>query len=199
VVITVIGEVTRGKAVERGGARPGDRIYVSGTLGNAELGLRLLRAGQAHRFPAKLLKTHVRPAIRLELGTWLAGKKVASAMIDISDGLSTDLSHLCVASRVGAQIWADRLPLVQSEKALKAIKRDALDLALNGGEDYELLFTVPKTRESRLRNAPAALRLTSIGEVTRGRQILLVRPSGKTSAIVPHGWDPFRGQATRIR
>jgi len=216
VSVTVVGEVSRGQAVARSGARPGDRIYVSGTLGAAQLGLLLLKYRSARRQPhrnqiqgasrsAKLrfsaLQAHLYPYIRIELGGFLARHRLASAMIDISDGLSTDLSRLCAASRVGASIWADHIPCVRfptsrrghEAPALGRPKLDPLKLALNGGEDYELLFTVSPRNQKRLRQAPGFAALREIGEIVRGRHIALLR-NGREEPLVPGGWDPFRGK-----
>jgi thiamine-monophosphate kinase len=207
--ITVIGEVARGQAVTRAGARPGDTIYVSGRLGRAQLGLEILlkgffRAGVPSGGKVKdggaelrhLLSPHLYPAIRLDLGAWLAKHRVASAMMDISDGLSTDLARLCSASGVGAQIQSDSIPRVVLPQALSKrlhhLKLDPLKMALHGGEDYELLFTVPLRNIKRLSKAPGFSQLTAIGEVTRGRSITLVGPNGSMKPLKPQGWDPFR-------
>jgi len=206
--ITVLGEIAPRLAVPRSGARPGDIIYVSGTLGAAELGLRMMKSGGdwarkrdlgGRRSP---LQAHLYPQIRVTLGTWLARNRIASAMMDISDGLSTDLNRLCIASRVGARIWADRIPCVRvpSRPGLKSrtffagAKVDPLALALNGGEDYELLFTVSPRNEKKLRRAPGFADLTPIGQIERGTSVLLVGKDGKARPLVSLGWDPFRAR-----
>ena len=106
----------------------------------------------------RLLQPHLYPKIRIELGEWLARRKMASAMMDISDGLSTDLARLCAASGVGARLWAERIPRVKIPAARTGLLRkrrlDPLQMALHGGEDYELLFTVPRKNVKRLRSAP---------------------------------------------
>lgn len=196
--VTVVGEVRAGHAVLRSGARPGDLIYVSGRLGEAELGLQLLR--RAKRFtPRKnpLLKKHLYPEPRLELGRWLAGKKKATAMMDLSDGLSTDLSRLCSASGVGALISADDLPCVKQSGTRRGSSKlpSATDLALNGGDDYELLFTA---RPGALPSIPWKFRglpIHPIGQVTSGPNVVLAeprRPFPNVRALSPGGWDPFR-------
>ena len=194
--ITVIGEVGRGLAVTRSGARPGDLIYVSGRLGRAALGLALMEArGRAAKSLAPLLKPHLYPQIRIELGGWLARHCVASAMMDISDGLSTDLARLCGASGVGAKLAAERIPCVRIPAAATRVLRgkplDPLRLALHGGEDYELLFTVARRKLKRLRSAPEFGNCTAIGEIVRGGSIRLVDEKGHATRLAPLGWDPF--------
>jgi len=193
--LTVIGDVTPGKAVLRSGARSGDLICVSGTLGEAELGLRLLQRGLHKRRKRKwkrLLQKHLHPEPRLALGQWLAKSGRATAMIDTSDGLSTDLAHVCEASGVGAKVWADRIPKVSVPSDLRKIGLDPLRLALDGGEDYELLFTVPKRLAQHLPRAVHGVPITIIGEITRGKRILLMDDAGRTKAFRARGWDPFR-------
>lgn len=191
--ITVLGEIKPGRAVTRSGARPGDILYVSGSLGRAELGLRLMRKrlGRERRFE-NLLRPHLYPQIRLDLGAWLARRRVASAMIDLSDGLSTDLARLCAASGVGARITADHIPRIAPTTHLPhSLRSDPLQLALHGGDDYELLFTVPPRHLKKLRSAPGFRQLTAIGGITREKGILLVGSDGSAKPLVPGGWDPF--------
>ncbi len=206
--ITVVGEIARGHAVTRSGAHPGDLIYVSGRLGQAQLGLEILLKRHSPvkaLAPAKkdgaralrrLLRPHLYPTIRLKLGAWLAKHRVASAMMDISDGLSTDLARLCTASRVGAQIRSESIPRVALPatlaKHLKRLKLDPLKMALHGGDDYELLFTVPPRKIKKLSKAPGFSQLTAIGVVTRGRSITLISPDGSGKLLKSQGWDPFR-------
>jgi len=195
--VAVLGEAPRGRAVARSGARPGDIIYVSGRLGGARLGLELiLNRGGAGRRLRRLLRPHLYPKIRVELGEWLARRGVPSAMMDISDGLSTDLDRLCRASGVGARLWADKIPQVaipdRISRRRKMPKFDPLELALHGGEDYELLFTVPPRKVKRLKRAPEFRELTPIGEITRNRRMILVGEDGKSKMLEPGGWDPFR-------
>lgn len=192
--ITVLGEVRRGKEVRRAGARPGDIICVSGKLGGAELGLRVLRAGLGGRARyARLVRPHFYPPIRVGLGRWLARHGIASAMMDISDGLSTDLARLAGASGVGARIWSERLPRVAvPEELAKQRGFDPVELALYGGDDYELLFSIPKRKVRLLRGAPVAVKLTPIGEATREGRIVVVRENGREEILKAMGWDSFR-------
>lgn len=195
--ITVLGQVAPSRVLTRSGARPGDLIYVSGKLGAARLGLDLVLSGNSQRRRhSKLVRPHLYPKIRIQLGSWLSQHSVASAAIDISDGLSTDLTRLARASEVGALIQADRVPTASLPEAaygfLRRHRFDPLNAALNGGEDYELLFTVPPARVKLLHSAPGYRELACIGEITRGSRILLKDGTGKTSPVKAYGWDPFR-------
>ena len=190
--VTVIGEVPIGRAVRRSGAKPGDLVYVSGRLGEAELGLGLLRRGRAiNGRNIRWLKKHLYPEPRVALGRWLAGKRLATAMMDLSDGLSTDLSRLCAASGVGARIVVDKIPKAVLSGKKSRIPFDLTELALHGGDDYELLFTIPLHQVGRLPSAFLGLPLGSIGEVTREKQLLVVGPEGHAEKLAARGWDPF--------
>ena len=189
---TVIGEVPTGRAVLRSGAKPGDLIFVSGRLGEAEFGLRALRSGGAktHR-KSRCVKKHLYPEPRLDLGRWLARNRLVTAMMDLSDGLSTDLTRLCAASGSGARIAFDKISKVAMPKEKGRTHFDATELALHGGDDYELLFAVRPNQVRRLPSAFQGLMLSCIGEITRKRQLLLVRPEGYEEQLVARGWDPF--------
>jgi thiamine-monophosphate kinase len=195
--ITVMGEVERGKAVTRAGAEPGDVLYVSGALGRAQLGLELVqrRLGR-DRGLRKALEPHLYPKARIELGGWLADNRVASAMIDVSDGLSTDLHRLCAASKVGANVYAGQVPRVEIPatiaKRLGKKTADPLKMALHGGDDYELLFTVPKRFLKSLRRAPGLENIHWIGAIERGSKILIYEENGTVRPLTALGWDPFR-------
>ena len=193
--ITVVGEIDRGKAILRSGARPGDLLCVSGKLGEAELGLRLTqqKAQNQKRWPT-LVKKHFYPQPRLSLGEWLASHRYASSMIDTSDGLSTDLNHICKASGVGARVWAEKIPAVYVPSKLSALKLSPLSLALHGGEDYELLFTVPKKFSARLPRKLGQVPVTVIGKITREKSVILVGADRRIKPLRPLGWDPFRKQ-----
>jgi thiamine-monophosphate kinase len=203
--ITVLGEAPLGKAVKRSGARPGDILYVSGRLGRAQLGLELFRRLSRGKLSVSLagrsllrhlLRPHLYPKVRMKLGVWLAESGIASAMMDLSDGLSTDLARLCAASSIGVRIWADRIPQVQLPAAkIRGVNSGDLDplaMALHGGDDYELLFTVPPRRVKDLKGAPGFSKLTAIGEIERGRRAVLVSSDGHIGPLRPGGWDPFR-------
>lgn len=188
--VTVVGVVKTGFALHRSGGKPGDIIYVSGTLGEAELGLRLLRDGaKKTTMQNPLLRKHLYPKPRLKLGEWLAEKKLATSAMDLSDGLSSDLPRLCDASGVGATVNADQLPKVY--KSFLTDSANALQLALHGGDDYELLFTVSPNQARKIPRAFRGVALTAIGEVTNERRLLLAS-QGKFSSLAARGWDPFR-------
>jgi thiamine-monophosphate kinase len=191
--VTVVGEVRAGRAVLRSGARPGDLIYVSGHLGEAELGLQLLKRNQ-HTGSAKdpRTKKHLYPEPRLALGQWLAEKHIASAMMDLSDGLSADLPRLCAASRVGARIESSRMPLVQDAALATKQGLEPLHLALHGGDDYELLFTVPPRKERFLPSAFRGVALTPIGRIMQKGELLLCEKGVRERPLPSSGWDPFR-------
>ena len=195
--LTVLGEIAPGRAVTRSGAIPGDLIYVSGRLGRAQLGLELMRNGFGKkRLYRTLLQPHLYPAIRTKLGSWLAQKQTASAMMDISDGLSTDLPRLCKASGVGARLFTANIPCVAIPPKIRKLLRhrnlEPVQMALQGGDDYELLFTVPPKKVKRLREAPGFSDLTAIGEITKNKALVIVSPDGRQKVLRSHGWDPFK-------
>jgi len=194
--VTVIGQIAGGRMLTRSGARPGDLIYVSGRLGAAKLGLDLVLIGLGRsRAYHPFTQQHLYPRIQVNLGRWLSLNRIASSAIDISDGFSTDLNRLIRAAGVGAIIQSERIPktAVPSKVATRLERSlDPLEMALHGGDDYELLFTVPSGRAKRLSSAPGRQKLTCIGEVTQSRRILLVGKSGKTRPLKPRGWDSFR-------
>ncbi|HEV2102824.1 MAG TPA: thiamine-phosphate kinase [Candidatus Acidoferrum sp.] len=186
--VAVLGEICEGREVRRSGARPGDLVYVSGTLGEAEHGLRFLRTSEGRvNLKNIALRKHLYPEPRVELGRWLAEKNLATAMMDLSDGLSTDLPRLCAASGVGALIEPDRLPAPQAME-----RESARQLALHGGDDYELLFSVPPARVSQLPANFRGLRITRIGEITAGRGVRITGKNGRPEPLRAAGWDPFR-------
>lgn len=193
--VIVIGEVGRGRAVFRSGAQFGDQIYVSGALGLSALGLRLLRSRTgrtADAAAARALRAHLHPQPRCALGVYLANRRLASALIDVSDGFSTDLDHLCQASGVGATIWQDRLPLPQLPAHRRLCSEDPLRLALHGGEDYELLFTVPPRRAGSVPTSFRGLPVHHIGEINRSHHLVLIGSDGKPVRLRPEGYDHFR-------
>jgi thiamine-monophosphate kinase len=198
--IVLVGAVPRARALLRSGARLGHMLYVTGTLGGAAAGLALLAEltgsldhvqnqpdlPRPPRVPKKLealLAPHLYPQPRLAQGLWLQRRGLASAALDLSDGLSTDLAHLCHESGVCAEVDSGALPLHPGA---------TLAQALHGGEDYELLFTAPAS--VRLPHSIAGVRITKIGRILKPRsgqpQITLLTPQGP-QPLQPHGWEHF--------
>ncbi len=190
--ITVIGEARRERAILRSGAHPGDAIFVTGRLGEAQYGLRLLlESSKRVSSGDKRLRKHFYPEPRLAVGSWLADHGLATAMMDLSDGLSSDLSRLCEASAVGARISEHTLPHVKIEGKY-AKEFAATELALHGGDDYELLFTVAKKNVGRIPRTIARVPVTRIGEIVSDRRAVLERKNGVVTELKNQGWDPFR-------
>ena len=191
VSVQALGFVPEGRALRRSGAHPGDLVYVTGWPGDAAAGLALIEgrlAGSGANRGALEAKFR-RPEPRVAFGQRLRG--VASACIDVSDGLAADLGRLAAASGVGAVVRAAELPLSRALYALVGEAR-ARDLALGGGDDYELLFTVPPAARAALgaaTAAPGAPACHCIGEVVAGRGVRVLGERGELP--VPRGWDHF--------
>lgn len=191
--VMVVGEVGTGKAVLRSQARPGDILFVSGRLGEAELGLRLIRKNKRRlNIRDPFLRKHLYPEPRLALGRWLSEKRLASAMMDLSDGLSADLPRLCAASGVGARVHAEWIPAVRVPSRRGSGDANPLTLALHGGDDYELLFTVPRKKLEDIPRSFHGIPITEIGEITKKRVLLLIDKAGHGLPLPNRGWDPFR-------
>ena len=182
--IVVVGSVPRGAAVLRSGAKPGDGIYVSGELGASAATIQMLRGGRQRVSPADF-PAHFSPLPRIALGRVLRQTKIASAMIDISDGLSTDLAHICEESGVGAEIQAQRIPLGRNGRPARRVD---LRFALHGGDDYELLFTARPQISVPQRMAGVAI--TQIGRITRSKRVVLIS-GGHSRRLTPEGWEHF--------
>jgi thiamine-monophosphate kinase len=203
--VIICGEVLAGRALLRSGARPGDHIFVSGRLGLSALGLRLLRqhrqAGRKIPPPPKrprgaeheALLAHLYPQPRCALGAFLARRRLASALIDVSDGLSTDLANLCASSGVGALLREEQIPgPIRGQGVISP--DDARNFALHGGEDYELLFTVPARKAPQVPRQHGGVGLHRIGVIQRSKRLLLLRADGTKHALRPEGWDHFRNR-----
>jgi thiamine-monophosphate kinase len=196
--VTVLGEVDKKNLLSRTGAKSGDRVFVTGTLGGAAAGLEILKKrvkGQrrmANGAAARtLIAKHLRPVPRVAAGRVIARSRCASAMIDISDGLSSDLAHICEQSGVGAEVHSDRIPISPALRALsKGLTMPALFYALSGGEDYELLFTVPPRKIKLLKSL--RMPITEIGSVKRGKSLILVEDTGMKNTLQATGYDHFR-------
>lgn len=191
----VLGEVRRGRALTRGGARAGDQIFVTGALGGAAGGLRMLESdvvrtsrGVAGR---GLVLRQRRPEARVEWGALLSEKRLATSLIDLSDGLSSDLAHVCRESGVGARVEAASLPVDPLLARAGWDKEEALRLALDGGEDFELLFTADARQAAKLPREVDGVPVTRVGEVTGERgKVRLVR-GGKARLLKAGGFEHF--------
>lgn len=190
--ITAFGEAASGQVLRRSGARVGDAVWVSGTIGDAALGLKALRGeltGLSSEQCDQLIDRYRLPRPRVALGERLVG--LASAAIDVSDGLAADLGHILEASGVGAEIDAACVPL--SEPAAAALRNDAglLEVILTGGDDYELLFTVAPGGESRVAalSSELSLPLTAIGRINPGGGLTVVAGNGEPMILARRGWE----------
>jgi thiamine-monophosphate kinase len=197
-----IGECATGQSIKRCGAKPGDQIFVTGSLGAAAAGLRLVERG-AHLAQQHLdedetqkldhvLLRQLRPEPRVGWGIVLGEERLATSMIDISDGLSSDLNHLCSASGVGALIDSSLLPI--DHQVVELCGRRALDplqLALHGGEDFELLFTVAPDDVGRLARRVDGAPITRIGEIRNHDEGVKISERARTWDLNPGGWKHF--------
>ncbi len=185
--VTVQGQVSAGRAVLRQGAGCGDAIYVSGTLGDSALALQLLRAEQTP--PAPLVQRFNTPAARLGVGQYLGENDLATAMLDVSDGLLADLDHLLRASGVGAEVMISTLPLSEAFRSALAQDPALIDLALAGGEDYELLFT--SARHDLDKSPVPAPGVVKIGTIRAGSGVVVRQDNGDTYRCRRRGFDHF--------
>lgn len=185
---TVGGSVVTGEAILRSGANVGDSIFVTGPLGGAAAGLRLLNEGmRLGGGNEPLLKQQLAPEARVEFGQRLRESNAVTAMIDLSDGVSSDLAHVCRASDVGAVIFANDIPFEGDVMEIAGSVDGMLDLALNGGEDFELLFTAPHEKISQL-NFDDVFR---IGEITETVGVIELERNGKREILPPGGYRHF--------
>lgn len=192
----VAGEVKKGKAVLRSTAQPNDLIFVTGELGGAAAGLQLLESGEKFETsPYKhLLLRQLAPNPRTEIGQLLNAKNLATSMIDLSDGLSSDLAHICQESKVGAKIYAEKIPIDKNLREFPSENLDLLNFALNGGEDFELLFTInPKNNKKilRLKNELKTDAFICIGEITEKPEIIEIISKNKAQILTPNGYRHF--------
>lgn len=198
-----IGECLFDREVFRGGAKPGDQIYVTGFLGDAAAGLRLIEHGARLHFDHSttanshsidhLLLRHLQPEPRVGWGLLIGEQQLATAMIDISDGLSSDLNHLCDESKVGALVDASSIPI--DKLVTELCGRRALDplmLALHGGEDFELLFTVKPENIGKLPKRVDGVSITCIGEIKEAGHGVRISEGSRTWNLEPGGWEHFK-------
>lgn len=189
ITVQIHGFVPKNKALIRSGARMDDLIYVSGDLGGAGLALQLLKRKKTNIHEALSAKLH-RPLPRIEIGLLLRG--IASSAIDISDGLLADLSHILTASNAGARLWLDKIPL-NSFLLDYCSHRQAIEYALNSGDDYELCFTVPRNKQRILERKAKNMgcKITCIGRIERRKGLRLMDSEGKKSVVKPRGYRHF--------
>ncbi len=192
--LTAIGEVAAGAEIRRSGACPGDHVWVSGTIGDAFLGLAALRGGHpelAAEERAVLIGRFQLPEPRVELGPRLAG--IAHAMLDVSDGLLADLGHICEASQVGASVALAELPFSPAAQQIAAETPDLPLRLATAGDDYELLFTAPPEASETILRLSAELRLplTAIGTIEPGAAVHLVDAEGKVVPVAAAGYRHF--------
>lgn len=191
VTIALLGEAG-GTIMRRDSARPGDEIFVTGTLGDSAVGVRILAgklraSGKTRRV---LIERHLNPSARLAAGLVLARLRPTPAAIDVSDGLLQDLSHILESSGVGAEIDAAKVPV---SKEYQAVMADDMSLALGGGEDYELLFCLRPGRSETQLERSLGIQVRRIGTIVRGNRVL-VRDAGGKIAPEAAGWDQLRGR-----
>ncbi|MBA5867413.1 MAG: thiamine-phosphate kinase [Nitrospira sp. CR1.3] len=208
IAVTLVGSVPPNRALLRSGARAGDSIYVTGTLGDSLAGLVLAKESKlrsARGIPARalssrhrrfLIQRHLRPTARIAIGRWLSAQRLATSAIDLSDGLSGDLSHICEESRVGAEIEVAKLPLSTACRAFaETRKTDSSNLALTGGEDYELLFTTPARLRAKLERTARELgyRITRIGTIRPARfGLQTLSEDGRRRPLSVTSYEHFR-------
>lgn len=192
--LTALGRVPAGRGILRGGARPGDLVFVSGTLGDAALGLQVLEGsitGLDAATQAYLGDRYRLPQPRLALGAGLVG--LAHAMADISDGLLADLGHIADRSQVAATVEAERLPISAAARAAIAAAGQGLEAPLAGGDDYELVFAAAAELSDRLAALAGELgvAITAIGRIEAGSGVRLVDGKGAAMAVAATGWRHF--------
>lgn len=194
VTVTAVGEARRGLLASRRGARPGDFVYVTGTPGDSALGLDLLLKGGRNRGPGekRLVKRHLAPEARVEWGGLLAAERIPSAMIDVSDGVALDLLRLARSSGAAARVDLASFPLSAPAARMARLGGDRVwRRILTGGEDYELLFTVPPRKVEKLQNLVEKGKIIAapIGKMKKGHpKVTVMKPSGKPLRLARLGW-----------
>jgi thiamine-monophosphate kinase len=198
----VLGEARASASIKRSGASAGDHVFVTGSLGAAAAGLRLIERG-AHLADQNLgeaeaealdhlLLRHLRPDPRVGWGMILGQERLATAMIDLSDGLSSDLNHLCRESEVGVLVDSTQIPIdIQVRELCGRRRLDPLQLSLNGGEDFELLFTVKPENVRRLPRRVDGVGITFIGEIRPAAEGINLREGSRVWELKPEGWEHF--------
>lgn len=190
------GEVKKGKAILRSGAKIGDLIYVSGRLGGASAGLKLLEEGFKYDWSEKiwrkrLLLKQLQPFPQVAYGEKIGVEQIATSMIDLSDGISSDLAHICRASKVGAKIFAEKIPIDKDIRGLTKSFDKKLNFSLNGGEDFELLFTVNPKKKLCSKKVYEKSGFSYMGEITANVEIIEVIADEKSHILQPKGFRHF--------
>lgn len=205
--IFMLGEVKPNQLLLRSKAKPGDKILVTGTLGEAGAGLELLlnpKLSVKKKVSTKLISRQLTPKARLLESGVIAKTRMATSMIDISDGLESDVSHLCEQSKVGIKLYEDLLPISDSVFSVaKLINKSSLELALEGGEDYELLFTTPPDFVAEVIKAvkqKTGTKVSIVGEIlSRKEGRWLILKDGRKVPLKAGGWDHFRSRRLEAR
>jgi thiamine-monophosphate kinase len=192
----VAGEVKKNKAILRSGAKAGDLIFVTGNLGAAAAGLQLLENKLSYDSADKiwqknLLLKQLQPSPKISEGLFLSENNLATAMIDLSDGLSSDLAHLCRASGVGAKIYAGKIPFHKNLHSVAKSLDEKLHFALDGGEDFELLFTVNPKKKLHVEKVLKNLNFSHVGEITVNEEIIELSYENKIQILQPKGFRHF--------
>lgn len=194
--ICLLGEGGEGDLLFRKGAKVGNDLFVSGTLGDAALGLKILQKEGLMGRPKGLIEKHLSPCPRIELGQAIARHRLATAMIDVSDGLLIDTTHLLKESGVGARIWEDRIPLSRPyRKWINSYSEDPYQIALTGGEDYELLFTASPEARKKISTLTLSSKIpiTWIGEILPQKEgFHIIRRDGKEYSPGRLGFEHFK-------
>jgi len=195
IVFTIVGEIDKSSITLRSGAKPNDIICVTGTLGGSFTGRMALEKNlDINTYSLEnIVKKHLQPEARLKESQKLLKTVNVHSMIDISDGLSTDIVHIAEESRVGVHIEADNIPISEETKrAISLFNLNPIEVALKSGEEYELLFTIPKEELKILEDNKIGIPITPIGRVTeKGEKNLLILPDGTSQVLIPTGYNHF--------
>lgn len=189
------GETKRGKAILRSGAKVGDLIFLTGELGGAAAGLRLLEKGERYEKSKykNLLRRQLKPNPQTEIGQILGAKNLATSMIDLSDGLIADLNHICRESKVGAKIFDDKIPDQFDLEKFHSVfnSSEIINFLLYSGEDFELLFTVNPKKKSQVEKELKNCKFSHVGEVTSSVEIIELISKEKSEILQPKGFRHF--------
>lgn len=186
---TVVGMVPKGRAVTRSGARAGDLVFATETLGDSAAGLSALLAGLSEEYPS-LCERHQRPRPQIRLGSALR-EAGATSLNDVSDGLSSEINEIAKASQVEIELFREKIPIsVEAAKLGAYLAKDPVDWALTGGEDYELIGTIS---EENFRKLDPSLPISVIGQVVKaGRGCVYLSDRGKRKKLAAKGYDHFK-------